>query len=326
MRRVHCRRCPGGSTEPTSASTPRRTGRQRGLRKRTGHRDAPGWLDRRPPWVLADANHGIRTPGPRGRLDALRRSVHRGHRRCYGKLPGRRRGQLARRDPLRGALGHAGDVGQDAYPPARGYNPGQPQEPEHARRAARGRGLRALQQGARLYCRGQPSDDHGEREPAAGGYAFGAGEFGDGYYRFGTAHGDEIMRVRLEKMLKERKDCAACFFCFGCYAKEIAELEALIASGDYYSAQKARRAKSSNYDGGGCGGGACAACGAAACGGGAGELRRGAAASCGGGGCGGGGAAAAGRRRRWARRRSRVWWRRAHGGGPLNHHHHHEVP
>ena len=101
--------------------------------------------------------------------------------------------------------------------------------------------------------------------PQREGYAFGAGEWGDGYYRFGTAHGDEIMRVRLEKMLKERKDCAACFFCFGCYAKEIAELEALIASGDYYSAQKARRAKSSNYDGGGCGGGACAACGAAAC-------------------------------------------------------------
>ena len=40
--------------------------------------------------------------------------------------------------------------------------------------------------------------------PQREGYAFGAGEFGDGYYRFGTAHGDEIMRTRLEKMLKER--------------------------------------------------------------------------------------------------------------------------
>ena len=85
--------------------------------------------------------------------------------------------------------------------------------------------------------------------PQKAGYVFGAGESGDGYYGFGTAHGDEIMRLRLEALLAQHKACAACCFCFPCSAKEIAELEAILASGDFYAVPKARRTQA---------GGACA--------------------------------------------------------------------
>ena len=116
-------------------SPPRRGGehgRQRGLRKRTaGHRDAPGRVDRRSPFVLANQVYCLQPPGPRGRVDALRRSVQRDHRRCCGKESGGRRGHIARgpsggwhrKSVLRGALGPAGGLGQAAGAAARGHDP-----------------------------------------------------------------------------------------------------------------------------------------------------------------------------------------------------------